>query len=137
METSALGASNPFSSASSSGLDSLRDVGVDDFLKMLIAELQNQDPLNPTDNNQILQQVGQIRNIQSTSQLTETLQSVLLGQNLSSASNLINKQIHGLTADGKNVEGRVERVTIEDGTPRLIVGANSLSLSSVREILSE
>lgn len=114
----------------------LREVTVDDFLRLLIAELQNQDPLNPADNKDILQQVSQIRNIQSTTQLTQTLQAVLLGQNLASASGMIDRLVYGLTDDGKEVYGRVEGVVIEGGTPRVIVEQRAVSLGNIRQIAS-
>jgi flagellar basal-body rod modification protein FlgD len=112
----------------------MRGVESGDFLKLLITQLQNQDPLNPTDNSDMLNQISQIRNIEATSELSSTLQSVLLGQNLASASSLVDKQISGLSDDGKMVSGRVERVTIADGVPRLVVGAATLSLKNVSEI---
>jgi len=109
---------------------------VDDFLKLLITELQNQDPLNPADNQDILQQVSQIRSIQSTSQLTETLQAVLLGQNLASASGMIDKLVYGLTDDGQEVTGRVDGVVVEGGSPRVIVQQRALRLENIRQIAS-
>lgn len=112
----------------------LRQVTVDDFLRLLITELQNQDPLNPADNQDILQQVSQIRSIQSTTQLTETLEAVLLGQNLASAANMIDKLVYGLTDEGEEVSGRVEGVVVDGGAPRVIVNQHALSLENIRQI---
>ena len=67
-------------------MNSLDDLNLDDFLGLLIAELQTQDPMKPMDNQEILQQVSQMRDIESTSKLTDTLQTVLLGQNMSTAA---------------------------------------------------
>lgn len=134
----AAGISN--AAGSSSGLSAAKDklgqFNSEDFLKLFLAELQHQDPLNPTDNNQILQQIGQIRSIQTTTQLDTTLQSVLLGQNLSSASGLIDKFVRGLTDDGEEIRGRVDRVSIEGGQPILQIGERSLQLKNLRELLS-
>ncbi|HEX5446260.1 MAG TPA: flagellar hook capping FlgD N-terminal domain-containing protein, partial [Pirellulales bacterium] len=77
------GASGSSSTDSSTSTDSgLAGITPDDFLQMLITELQNQDPMNPTDSDQIMQQISEIRNIQATSDLTSTLSSVALGQSL-------------------------------------------------------
>lgn len=111
-----------------------RQVTVDDFLKLLITELQNQDPLNPADNQDILQQVSQIRSIQSTTQLTQTLEAVLLGQNLASASSMIDKLVYGLTDEGQEVSGRVEGVVVEGGSPRVIVNQRALRLGNIKQI---
>jgi flagellar basal-body rod modification protein FlgD len=117
--------------------DSLNDVDMDVFLKLLIAELQNQDPLNPMDNNELLQQVSQIREIESNTRLTETLESVLLGQNMSTASGMIGRTVTALTDDAEWITGRVDRVSIADGKPRLIVGQHTVDLANVSEILAE
>ena len=41
--------------------DSFTDIDIDEFLALMIAELQNQDPLDPMDNSEMVQQIGQIR----------------------------------------------------------------------------
>jgi len=120
----------------------LSDVGVDKFLELLIAELQNQDPLNPMDNSEMLQQINQIREISATDQLTDTLGAVLLGQNVATASGLIGKRVNALSDDSKNVEGVVDRVSIEkddaeDSKPiiRVHIGDKQVRLTNIREIV--
>lgn len=120
----------------------LRNVDVDKFLELLIAEMQNQDPLNPMDNAQMLQQIGQIREISATNQLSDTLSAVLLGQNLSTASSLIGKHVTALTDDARNVEGTVDRVSMEkdeaDESQRIIrvhIGDERIDIANIREIV--
>lgn len=119
---------------------SLQNLGMDQFLKLMIAELQNQDPLNPMDNSQMLQQLGEMRAITATDSLTKTLDSVLLGQNLTTASSMIGKEVSALTDEGDSVAGQVDRVTVaaEEGkaaTVKVHIGSQSVSLSNIREIL--
>ena len=133
MEISSLTGAN--ASTSQGAENALRDVDLDDFLKLMITELRNQDPLNPMDNVQILQTVSQIREIGATAKLNETLDAVLLGQNLTNAASLIGKQIRALTSDGDSVSGRVDRVTIAGGDVSLHVGELAVPLNNVSEIL--
>ncbi len=91
------------------------------FLRLMIAELQNQDPLNPLENKDMLAQISQIREIGATDKLTETLESVLLGQSIASSTNLIGAEVEGLSDDSQRVTGVVTRVTIADGQPKLHV----------------
>jgi flagellar basal-body rod modification protein FlgD len=119
----------------------LRSVDVDKFLELLLAELQNQDPLDPMDNSEMLQQISQIREISATNQLSDTLSSVLLGQNINTASSLIGKRVSALTVDSKNVEGIVDRVSIEkDDTNqsqpviRVHIGDDQFDVQNIREI---
>jgi flagellar basal-body rod modification protein FlgD len=131
-------------SPTTAGTNDLRDVDVDKFLDLLLAELQNQDPLNPMDNSEMLQQISQIREISATNQLSDTLGSVLLGQSVATASSLIGKRINALTDDAKNVEGVVDRVSMEkddtDESQRLIrvyIGDHKIDLKNIREIAND
>jgi flagellar basal-body rod modification protein FlgD len=99
--------------------NTLNNLDLDSFLKLMITELQNQDPLNPMDNTQMLEQINQIRQIGSTDKLTGTLESVLLGQNIASASGLIGADVDAISDTNEKVSGIVNRVTIADGKPQL------------------
>src|SRR5207244_8307648 len=86
----------------------LGQLKLDDFLKMLLTELQNQDPLSPMDSSTMLTQIGQISQVGATQNLTSTLDSVLLGQNINNATALIGKTITGLADDNTEVTGKVD-----------------------------
>lgn len=127
---------------SSRGPADLRDLDINHFLNLMITELQNQDPLNPMDNSELLQQLSQIREISATNKLTETLQSVLNGQQLTTASALIGKKITALSDDKRNVEGTVDRVSVEldendKQTLRVHIGGQKVRLKNIREIVKE
>src|SRR3990172_5794435 len=104
-------ASKPFDGSA----EAIEDIDLGTFLRLMIAELQNQDPLNPLDNKDMLAQISQIREVGATDRLTETLDSVLLGQNIASATNLIGTDISALSDDGESVAGVVNRVSIDKG----------------------
>lgn len=111
---------------------------MEDFLDMMLAELQNQDPLDPMDNQQILNQIGQIREIVASDQLTETLNAVFLGQNLTAASSMMGQWVAVTDDDGGVVAaGQVGQVSIEDGVPRLDVAGRAVKLEEVSQIQSE
>jgi len=117
------------------------DVDLEQFLQLLITELQNQDPLNPMDNSELVQQLGQIREIGATNLLTETLNTFLDGQKLTTASGMIGKRIVALSDAGEEVQGIVERVSVEPGKGdgrgdlRIYVGEQSIGLTNIREIV--
>ncbi len=121
----------------------LQDVDLDQFLNLMIAELQNQDPLDPLDNSEMLQQLTQIREIGSNDRLTATLDAVLSGQNLATASGLIGKEIRALTDNAENIEGLVDRVTIQVDNEtdkrslKVHVGQHSVSLENIREVIGQ
>ncbi len=136
MSTNPIGVSGQQGQQATVGTDAFSDVNLDDFLQLLVAELANQDPLNPMENSQILQQVSQMREIDSTERLSATLDSVLLGQNLSTANSLLGRTILGLDDEGQYITGTVDRVTIEDDKVKAHVGDHVVSLKNVAEVLA-
>lgn len=135
LTTSILGAIQP-SAEAESGNGVLREVNMDTFLKLLIAELQNQDPMEPMDNVEILQQVSQIREVESNTQLTKTLEAVLLGQNMTTAAGMIGRWVEAINSTGQRIAGRVDRVSVVDGQPKLIVDNQEIDLKNVAAILT-
>ena len=133
-------ATDPASQAAANGPRTLQDLDIDEFLKLMITELTNQDPLNPMDNAQLVEQIGQIRNISATNKLSDTLGAVLSGQSLSTASSLIGKKVSALTDQNENVTGTVNRVSVEvdddkaQRTFRVHIGEHRIDLKNVREI---
>src|SRR5688572_13772013 len=119
----------------------LKDLDVDQFLQLMITELTNQDPLNPMDNAQLVEQVGQLRSIAASDQLSSTLASLQTGQSLTTASSLIGKEVTALTTNNENISGVVDRVSVEvdpknnDKRTYLVhIGGQAIDLKNVREV---
>jgi flagellar basal-body rod modification protein FlgD len=133
--TNTSGAANTANTAASAtATNPLDSLNTQDFTKMLVAELQNQDPTNPVTNSELMQEVSQIRSIQATDSLTSTLQSVLLGQSVSTAGNLIGRAVQGKDAQGNDVSGTVSSVSISGGNATLNVGTSTMPLTNVTQI---
>jgi flagellar basal-body rod modification protein FlgD len=93
------------------GQTGLGELGSETFLKLLVAQLQNQNPLEPMDGSQMLQQTAQFANVEALQRLTD-LQGRLLGvQNFSASSSLIGKQVTAFIPGEGDVQGVVEAVT--------------------------
>lgn len=117
------------------GYDAFQEIGTGDFLKLIVAELQNQDPMNPTDTADMLNQFNQIREISSNDKLTETLEGVLLGQNIATGSSLIGKLVEGMTAEGEKIIGQVDAVTVHDNEPSLLVSGSYITMNNILQII--
>ena len=146
---SAAAASN-FSSAERAGRidgsqtnDGFNSLGTDGFLKLLVQELQNQDPLNPMDNSEMVQQIGQIREIGATDELSNALTSLSNNQQLVTASGLIGRKVQGLANDQSNIDGVVERVSVETNdendvrSVKVHVGGKTMNIENIRNIQTE
>jgi flagellar basal-body rod modification protein FlgD len=109
----------------------INEMNMDEFLKLMITELQNQDPLDPMENSEMLAQISQIREVGATDRLSDSLETMMTRQNVASATSLIGQEIEGQANDGQLARGRVERVSIVDGSPRLHVeGATSAEIEA-------
>ena len=107
----------------------------EDFIKMMITQLQNQDPTEPVKNEQLLAQMSQISQLQSSTTLTTTLESMTLQNQIGSASSLIGKVVKGLDADGDPVDGLVNSIKVVDNKVQLqLDNGKALSMSNVSEI---
>ena len=109
MEISAIGAAP--SATRQRGLASLSS---EDFFKILVTEMQNQDPFEPSDSADIINQVSQIRTIEQSDKLTRTLDMLTQQQRMGGSTELIGKFIQAIATghDGSEMlyEGVVTSV---------------------------
>ncbi len=93
-----------------------RSLGQDDFLRLMTAQLQYQDPFNPTDNGQMVAQMAQFSSLSGINEMTSTLKTLATrmgGGGTSDAVSWIGKSVlaesASAVADTKgNVTGAVE-----------------------------
>jgi len=109
------------------------NLGSDQFLRLLITQLQNQDPLSPLSNEDFLSQLAQFQSLEETMETAVNTKNLLLGQQLAAASNLIGKSVVAVQ-DGEQVAGCVDKVVITNGEVRLVVGGVEVSLSEISEV---
>jgi len=135
MDAASVGVQGQVGQQVETGYDAFAELDTGDFLKLIVAELQNQDPMNPTDTSDMLNQFNQIREISSNDKLTETLEGVLLGQNIATGSSLIGKLVEGMTAEGEKMIGQVDAVTVHDNEPNLLVSGEYITMNNILQII--
>lgn len=111
----------------------------DAFLQLLVYQLQNQDPLSPADNSQMIAQLAQFSSLEQMNNLNasfDTVSSDIGRLNFISASSLVGKTISGTDTNGATVDGTVDRVYMDtsSGTSYLVVGSAAVALSDVTQI---
>lgn len=100
-----------------------------EFLGIILAELQAQDPLAPNDTNALVQQLSSVRSIESDLNLTEKLESLVADNRLASATSLVGRRVEGVNEAGETIVGNVGAVRTRDGTPTLLLqDGSTLSL---------
>ena len=92
-------------------------LGKDDFLKLLITQLKNQDPLNPLDQNQFLAQTAQftsLENLQNISTQLTDIKSLTAGSSFAQSAALIGKTVRTSGRDFTlNSDGAVLPFTLD------------------------
>jgi flagellar basal-body rod modification protein FlgD len=124
MPTSAINGTSS-SNAASTSVNRFADMSSEEFLKVLVTELQNQDPLNPSDSTKVLEQLSSIRNIESQTRLQSSFQDLVSQNSVSSASRLIGQYVVGKDENFNDVSGVAQSMRIENGKPILVVDDGS------------
>lgn len=104
--------SNTGTSTAASSTNPYETLNSGDFLKIMFAELTNQDPSKPTDSKDLLDQIGVIRSIESNSALTNRLAEISRQNQVTTAGSLIGKFVQGMTDSGARTQGFVDSVSV-------------------------
>ncbi len=117
-----------------SGISSASDIQMD-YMKLLVTQLQNQNPLEPLNNNEMASQLALFSQLQQLESMNSNFAEVLATANGTYANSLLGKEISffGETAEG-NVDvlgGTVDAVYKKDGENFLIVGDYVLGLEDI------
>lgn len=104
-------------------------LGSDDFFQLLVTQLTNQDPLEPTGNEELLRQIASIREIELSTSLTESLERLTGQQHFAAASGLIGQYVSNLPGeDGTAVSGLVIGVRFAEGGSAILQLSNGVEL---------
>ncbi len=124
-------AGNPFAalnaaSTKSTGSSEAADSGQDRFLTLLVAQMKNQDPLNPLDNAQVTSQLAQINTVNGIEKLNQTLNKLL-------DSNQSTQALQAATVVGREVLAEGNSIVLAGGSARagfeLQDGADQVTVS--------
>jgi flagellar basal-body rod modification protein FlgD len=112
-----------------------------DYMKILIAQLQNQNPLEPLNNNEMASQLAQLSQLGQIETLNSNFAKVLETAERNYASSLIGKDVtfYAQTEDGDQVpvSGKVEQVYNDaDGKVGLLIGGNVIGLEDIVAVTS-
>jgi flagellar basal-body rod modification protein FlgD len=103
----------------------------DVFMKLLITQLQNQDPTEPVGNEELLQQLSTMRNLQANIELSDALKQITTSQQLTAGASLLGSVVTGGGAQGEEITGFVDRVFIRGGETFVGMGDQELALNDV------
>jgi flagellar basal-body rod modification protein FlgD len=103
----------------------IKTLGQDDFLKLLVTQMSNQDPMNPQKDTEFIAQMAQFTSLEQTRSMQQVAQAnALLGH-------AVELQVDSTTV----AQGTVSALQIQDGTPKILVNGQAYDLNQVRSVL--
>ncbi len=106
-------------------------VGQDQFLKLMVAQLKSQDPLEPIKDQEFLGQLAQFSTLSGIEKLNANFSDMLSLQQITQGSNLIGRQVVYKDADGKTTQGTVQGFAVNQGRVELQIGNDAVLLDKV------
>jgi len=98
-----------------------------DFLKLLVAQIQYQDPMNPQSDTQMAAQMAQFTSLQQATQTTSSLGMI-------QANSLVGSSVTVQVDPKTTATGVVTGVVMNNGSPQITVGGANYNLNQVTSI---
>src|SRR5947209_20383211 len=112
------------------GTDPLLDKNA--FLKLMMVQMQHQDPLSPQDPSQYLGQLAQLTAVEQQTNIAQSVQQTAQVQNAGTALQLLGHTVTYSDANGHSVTGTVQKVDFTTSGPQLTInGVTGISPSAV------
>ena len=110
--------------------------GQNQFLQLLVAQLQNQDPLSPLQQEDFLGQLAQFSTLEGVEKLNASFDSYFRLNELTQGSQLLGKEVR-YQAGADVLQGAVTAVQADGGQVTLTVDGTAVPLSEILELRAE
>jgi len=111
------------------------EMGKDQFLKLFVAQLQHQDPMNPMNDSEFMGQMASFSTLEQVSNLAAANERVAANLTSSSAISLIGRTVSYVDDNDQIHTGTVEKVTTAGGMPSLTVaGVDGVDPATITQV---
>lgn len=104
-----------------------------DFLRLLVAQMTQQDPLNPKSDLEMIPQMVSFTQLEQSKSMQSDIAQLRAEQQLLRANSLLGRTVEIQDGSGARITGPVSAVQMEEGTPKLVVNSQRYDL---RQLLS-
>jgi flagellar basal-body rod modification protein FlgD len=108
-----------------------QDLSMDDFLQLMVAQLQNQDMFSPVDNTQFLNQMAQFSMVNAMTQMTQLSTTSYSTSLIGKLANVAYVSDLGQTVTDSGI---IESVNLYNGTAEVVVNGKSYALSNIMTV---
>ena len=109
-------------------------VGKDMFLKLLVAQLKYQNPMEPVDSSQFMAQTAQFTMVETMQEMAARTEALIVGEASQRAAGLLGRQVSYTDNTGAVQTGVVTGTRFFSDGPVLLIGSAQVSLADVREV---
>ncbi len=115
--------------------------GTDTFLKLLVAQMRNQDPSSPMDSQSFVTELAQFNTVEQVLGLKEAVTAQIAAQQSAEGVALLGKTVtytvQGVGGQTSSSQGVVSAVGLQGGVVRLQVGTDNVPLSTVTAVSAQ
>ena len=104
-----------------------RTLNQDDFLELVVAQLTNQDPLNPMKDTEFIAQMAQFSALEQSKSMQKDMAQL-------NANAVLGRVVELQDDNGELIRGPVSAIKIEAGTPKIIVNGQPYALSTLLSV---
>jgi flagellar basal-body rod modification protein FlgD len=112
----------------------MQTLGQNDFLKLLVAQMSSQDPMNPTKDSDFIAQMAQFSSLEQSKSMQADIASMTTQMQLQQANSLLGRNVTVAISDSTTMSGNVSGIMFEAGTPKIVVNGLPFDLSQVKTI---
>ena len=109
-------------------------LGKDDFLKLLVTQLQHQDPMNPVDDTDFMGQMAQFTSVEQLTNMATSIQLMSTASQSTQSIALIGKTVSWKKEDGTSGEGVAQSVSFADGKISITVGDAQIAPNEIESV---
>jgi flagellar basal-body rod modification protein FlgD len=109
-------------------------LGKDDFLKLLVTQLQHQDPMNPMDDKDFMGQMAQFSSLEQITNLVTATETMGFSSQVTQSVSLIGHQVGFTREDGTTGSGTATAVSIDNGNILITVGSEHVAPGSITSV---
>ena len=110
-------------------------LGKDQFLKLFVAQLQHQDPMNPMKDSEFMGQMASFSTLEQVSNLAAANERVASNLTSTSAIGLIGRTVSYVDENDQIQTGKVDKVTTAGGIPKLTVdGVDGIDPATITQV---
>jgi flagellar basal-body rod modification protein FlgD len=101
---------------------------------MLMAQLKNQNPLDPMKDNEMLGQLAQLNSLNQLTELNTKMTELISSNQISYASSLVGKTVTAKVGDQNPITGKVTAVSNESGTWTATIGDQTVPIAYITKV---